>query len=80
MKKLKIFLYHTAVFIVGSVGIVIYVFNRLIFPLSGAGVGGVIVMPVITFIYVVIFGVFCATSLIIWLLVSYFSNRNTNPK
>jgi len=75
MKKTKIFLFHLAVFIVGSVGIVIYVFNRLATPSSGAGLGGVIVMPVIIVMYVIVFGIFCAISLGISFLISHLRNR-----
>ena len=76
MKKLKIFLYHILVFIVGSVGIVVYVFNRLASPSSGAGLGGLIVMPAVVLIYIFVFGVLCVTSLITWLLIAYFRDRN----
>lgn len=76
MKKLKIFLYHLLVFVIGSAGIAVYVFNRLASPSSGAGLGGVIVMPAITLIYIVVFGILCLISLISWLLISYFRNRN----
>ena len=76
MKKLKIFLYHLLVFILGSAGIVVYVFNRLASPSSNAGLGGIIVMPAIILVYIVVFGVFCVISLSIWLLVAYFRNRN----
>ena len=76
MKKLKIFLYHILVFIVGSVGIVVYVFNRLASPSSGAGLGGLIVMPAVVLIYIFVFGVLCVISLITWLLIAYFRDRN----
>ena len=76
MKKLKIFLYHIMVFIVGSVGIVVYVFNRLASPSSGAGLGGLIVMPAVVLIYIFVFGVLCVISLITWLLIAYFRDRN----
>ena len=76
MKKLRIFLYHLLVFIVGSAGIVVYVFYRLASPSSGAGLGGLIVMPALVLIYIFVFGVLCVISLIIWLLISYFRNRN----
>ena len=75
MKKLKIFLYHLLVFILGSAGIIVYVFNRLASPSSGAGLGGIIVMPAVVLIYIVIFGIFCVISLLIWLLMAYFRNR-----
>ena len=75
MKKVKVFLYHLLVFVLGSAGIIAYVFNRLATPSSGAGLGGLIVMPAVALIYVVVFGVFCVISLIIWLLTAYFRNR-----
>ena len=75
MKKPKIFLYHLMVFLIGSVGIVVYIFNRLASPSNGAGLGGAIAMPVIAFVYVVGFGFLCLISLVIWLLVAYFGNR-----
>jgi hypothetical protein len=75
MKKTKIFLYHLAVFIAGSAGIAIYVFDRLATPSSGAGLGGVIVMPVIIMMYIIIFGIFCVISLGISFLISHFRNR-----
>ncbi|GEM_PF-2752577 len=75
MNKLKIFIYHLAVFIAGSVGLVVYTFIRLTSLKNAAGLGGVIVMPVITVVYVVVFGLFCAISLIVWLLTAYFHNR-----
>ena len=76
MKKLKIFLYHLLVFILGSAGIVVYVFNRLASPSSKAGLGGLIVMPAIVIVYIIIFGVFCMISMLIWFLVAYLRNRN----
>jgi len=76
MKKLKIFLYHLLVFVLGSAGIVVYVFNRLASPSSKAGLGGLIVMPAIVLIYIVVFGILCIISLITWLLIAYFRNRN----
>jgi len=76
MKKLKIFLYHLLVFVLGSAGIIVYVFNRLAFPSSGAGLGGIIVMPAIILVYAVVLGVLCVISLIIWLLAAHFRNRN----
>ena len=76
MKKLKIFIYHLLVFVIGSAGIVIYIFNRLASPSSGLGLGGIIVMPAIALIYVVVFGILCLISLISWLLIAYFRNRN----
>ncbi|HZX01069.1 MAG TPA: hypothetical protein VFE87_01600 [Candidatus Paceibacterota bacterium] len=75
MKKTKVFIYHLVTFILGSIGIVIYVFTRLASPTSEAGLVGVIVMPAIVLIYMVIFGILCAISLIIWLLIAYFRNR-----
>ena len=75
MKKTKVFIYHLLTFIIGSIGIVIYVFNRLASPTSEAGLGGVIVMPAIVLIYVAAFGILCAISLIVWLLITYLRNR-----
>ncbi len=77
MKKLKIFLYHLAVFILGSVSIAVYVFYRLASPGSEAGLGGLIVMPVVALIYVFVFGILCVISLLVWLLVAYFRNRKS---
>lgn len=75
MKKTKIFLYHLLVFIAGSVGLSVYVFNRLATPSSGAGVGGVIVMPVIALVYIVTFGILCMISYAICGLVAYLRSR-----
>lgn len=75
MKKLKIFLYHLAVFIIGSIGIVIYVYFHLPSLVDKAGLGGIIIMPAIIIIYAVIWGILCAISLIIWILFAYFRNR-----
>lgn len=75
MKKLKIFIWHLIVFILGSVGIIVYVFNRLASPSSNAGLGGLIVMPAVTLIYIVVLGIFCVISLVIWLLMACFRNR-----
>lgn len=75
MKKLKIFIYHLAVFIFGSIGIAAYVLYRLSSPTSEAGLGGVIIMPAVILIYIIVFGIFCAISLIVWLLIAYFRGR-----
>lgn len=75
MKKIKIFSYHLVVFILGSVGIIAYVFYRLTSPTSGAGLGGVIVMPAVVLIYVIVFGILCAISLLVWLLINYLRNK-----
>lgn len=75
MKRTKIFLYHLLIFVVGSIGIVVYVFNRLATSSSGAGIGGVVVMPAVMVVYIVVFGVLCLISLFVWFLVSYFRNR-----
>ncbi len=75
MKKFKIFIWHLVVFVIGSGGIILYVFNRLVTPSSGAGLGGVVVMPVIILVYVIAFGILCSISMVIWFLVSYFRNR-----
>lgn len=72
MKNLRIFIWHLIVFIAGSIGIVVYVFIRLSSPASKAGLGGVIVMPAVALVYVVGFGILCAISLIIWLLIAHF--------
>ncbi|OGN01220.1 MAG: hypothetical protein A3I26_02105 [Candidatus Yanofskybacteria bacterium RIFCSPLOWO2_02_FULL_43_10] len=76
MKKLKIFLYHLLVFILGSAGIVVYVFSRLASPSSGAGLGGIIVMPAIITVYIAAFGFLCTISFVTWLLIVYFRSRN----
>lgn len=75
MKKIKIFIYHLAVFILGSIGIVAYVFYRLSSPTSKAGLGGIIVMPAVILIYVIVFGILCTVSLAIWLSIAYFRGR-----
>ena len=75
MKKLKIFIYHAAVFIIGSAGIAVYAFYRLSSPTSEAGLGGIIVMPAVVLIYVVVFGILCLISLFIWLLIAYLRGR-----
>lgn len=75
MKKRNIFLYHLAGFILGSVGIIAYVFDRLASPASGAGLGGVIAMPVIAFVFVITFGIACAVSLAVWLLVAHLRRK-----
>ncbi|OGM97469.1 MAG: hypothetical protein A2735_01920 [Candidatus Yanofskybacteria bacterium RIFCSPHIGHO2_01_FULL_41_21] len=77
MKKAKIFIYHFIVFVLGSLSIIVYVFYHLASPSSKAGLGGVIVMPVVALIYVTIFGILCIISLIIWILVAYFRGRRT---
>lgn len=75
MKKLKIFIYHLLVFILGSVGIVAYVFSRLASPASKAGLGGIIIMPAVALIYVVVFGILCAISLLAFFLIAYVKKR-----
>jgi len=70
MKKLKIFIYHFIVFILGSVGLALYAFANL-----KSSVGGAIAMPVIAFVYIVGFGILCLISFTICLLVSYLRNR-----
>ncbi len=75
MRKLKIFIYHLVVFILGSAGIVAYVFYRLAFPVSEAGLGGLIVMPAVALVYVVAFGILCIISLFVWLLIAYLRGR-----
>jgi len=74
MKKLKIFTIHLLVFLLGSVGIIAYVSLRL--TSREAGLGGVIVMPAVTLIYVVVFGILCLISLGAWLLVVCLRNNN----
>ncbi len=75
MKKLKIFLLHFLVFIIGAIGIGIYVFYRLAHSSNGVDLGGIIVMPAVILVYIVIFGIFCIISLISWFLIVYFRNR-----
>lgn len=77
MKKIKIFIYHFAVFILGSVGIVAYVFYRLSSPTSKVGIGGIIIMPAVALIYVVVFGILCVISFIVWLLVDYLRSKKS---
>ena len=71
MKKLKIFIYHLIVFVLGSIGLVIYTFINLGSPKNAGGVGGVIAMPVIAFFYIVLFGILCLISLLFFLLFTY---------
>ena len=71
MKKRSIFLYHLAGFILGSIGIAVYLFYHL----SSAGVGGIIAMPAIALVYVVAFGILCIISLLVFLLIAYIRNR-----
>lgn len=72
MKKSKIIIYHLVIFIAGSCGIIIYLFSKLA---SDGGLGGVVVMPVIILVYTVAYGILCAISLGISLLVSYIRNK-----
>lgn len=76
MKRRKILLYHFDVFVLGSIGIVAYVFQRLTSP---ASVGGVVAMPVIAFVYVIGFGILCAISLSLWLFIGYLRRRRDVP-
>jgi hypothetical protein len=75
MSKLKIFLYHMAAFIIGSIGIAVYVFTRLAAPTGAAGLGGVVAMPAIILVYVAAFAIFCLISLTVWLLVAVIRAR-----
>ena len=75
MKKFKIFIYHLIIFILSSIGIAIYVFFRLFSAKGVAGLGGVIVMPVMILVYVVAFGILCAISFLVWLLIAHLSSR-----
>jgi len=77
MKKGRIFVYHLICFIVGSAGIVIYVFHRLTNIKGGAGLGAVIAMPVIILVYITAFAILCGISIGISFLVSYFRNRRS---
>lgn len=72
MKRRKILLYHFGVFVLGSIGIVAYVLQRLTSP---ASVGGVVAMPVIAFVYVTAFGILCAISLSLWLFIGYLQRK-----
>ena len=80
MPKLKIFLYHLLFFILGSVGIAVYVFERFTAPGSAVGLGGIIAMPAIILIYVAAFGILCFVSFLIWLLVFYLRARKIRQK
>jgi hypothetical protein len=71
MSKLKIFIYHLLVFIFGSTGIIAYIFYRLSSLSGEASVGGIIVMPAVMLVYVVAFGIFCACSFGLSLLIRY---------
>ncbi len=71
MKKRTIFLYHLTGFILGSVGIVAYISYHL----SSAGVGGIIAMPAIAFVYVAAFGILCIISLLVFLLIAHLRTR-----
>ncbi len=75
MSKLKIFLWHLLVFVLGSALICAYVFFRLTAQDGGAGLAGVIVMPAVILAYIIVFGILCAVSLTIWLLVVYFRGK-----
>ncbi|MEK7630100.1 MAG: hypothetical protein AAB432_01815 [Patescibacteria group bacterium] len=77
MKKFKIFIYHLVVFILGSIGITAYVFNRLSSSKSKAGLGGIIVMPAVTLVYIVAFGILCIISLLVWFLIAYLRGRKS---
>ncbi len=75
MTKLKIFLYHLGVFVVGSIGIAAYVLVRLSSPTSTAGLGGVIAMPAIILVYIIAFGILCLLSLAVWFVASLIRGR-----
>ncbi len=75
MNKLKIVLYHLGVFVVGSIGIAVYTLLYFTSPASNAGLGGVFALPAIVLIYLILFGILCAVSLVIWLLVALVHDR-----
>ena len=75
MSKLKIFLWHLLVFVLGSALICAYVFFRLTAQDGGAGLAGVIVMPAVILAYIIVFGILCAISLAVCLLVVYLRRR-----
>lgn len=77
MKKLKIFLCHLLVFILGSAGIAIYTLYYLTSPASKAGLGGIFAMPAIILIYIIVFGILCLISLLAWLLIAYLRGRKS---
>ena len=73
MKKLKIFFYHLVIFVLGSVGITIYSFSKL-----KTSVGGAIAMPVVTFFYIVVFGILCLLSLLLCFMIRYLRVKRNN--
>lgn len=72
---LKIFFLHLAVFLLGSAAIGIYAYSRFPAFVENTGLGGVIVGPVILFLYIIIFGILCLFSLAIVLAVSFIRRR-----
>ena len=72
MKAIKIFLYHLLVFVLGSLGLGVYFYFKMAGLAGEAGLGAVIVAPVMLLIAVVVFGIACLISLAIFLVVLYF--------
>ena len=75
MKKSKIFIYHLIIFLIGSVGLVVYTFVKL-----SSNIGGVIAMPVTALFYVVGFGILCLISMAICFLIARFRRKETKAR
>ncbi len=75
MKKSKIFIWHLLSFILGSIGIVFYVFYKLGGIKGGAGIGALIAMPIIMLVYVVGFSILCLISAGIFYLFWFFGKK-----
>ena len=71
MKKLKIFLYHLFVFILGAVGLGIYFAYKISALPERDGLVGMALLP-IAVVYIVGFGILCLISLASWLIIAYF--------
>lgn len=68
---LKIFFLHLAVFLLGGAAIGIYAYSRFPAFVENTGLGGIIVGPVILFLYIIIFGILCLLSLVTVLAVAF---------
>jgi hypothetical protein len=75
MKRSRILRYHPFGFLLGAVGIALYLLYK-ISPLSGgSGAAMTIVGPVIGVVYIVGFGILCGISLVVFLLIDYFHKK-----
>ncbi len=75
MKRSRILRYHLFVFLLGTLGIVLYLLYK-ISPLSGvSGAAMTIVGPVIGVVYIVGFGFLCGISLCLFLLIDHFRKK-----